>query len=315
METTNLKYRNVNGWKIPYNQSIGIFPILTFGINKRINEKKAVNLAITGEAGIGKSYSAIQLAMMLDSKFNIDEQVVFNLKEFMEAVIYLKTGKPIVFDEPSYAIGKHDWYKQINNALRKTIESFRYKLHPLIIPIISLSLLDKTVRSFLLQYLIVLTDRGEGRVYSLSPAQFGEDKTYYNRICDWNFKLYSENCIKDSCLSCIEIKECTEWRAIYERKKASIQEERYTDVLREAIAMEDKVKKANVTTEDVLEKMEENFSELVLTQKKRIDQTSIKILLEKHLHIHVTDRKAEEYSKRFMQKFPDFIQRFNTEKS
>lgn len=101
----NLKHRNIQGWNVPYNQAIGVYPIFTLSIRKRINAKKAVNIAITGEAGVSKSYCGIQLAMLLDKKFSIDKQVVFDLKEFMTAVIKLRSGKPIVFDEPSYAIG------------------------------------------------------------------------------------------------------------------------------------------------------------------------------------------------------------------
>lgn len=308
-QTTKFKYRNIGGWKVPYNQAIGVFPIFTLSIRNRINEKKAVNIAITGEAGIGKSYTATQLAMMLDPNFDISKQVVFNLKEFMEAVLNLKTGKPIVFDEPSYAIGKHDWYKQVNNALRKTMESFRYKLHPLIIPIISISLLDKTVRSFLIQYQVVLRDRGEGRVYALSADQFGQDKTYYNRICDWSFKLYIENCSEESCLGCKTIEDCTEWRAIYERKKASIQEQRYTDVLREAIADEERQTKNTTSTKKMVETLYEYRADLGYTLRGFIELTSIRIIIERELGFELGDRKITELRKRLTLKYPSLDRR------
>ena len=35
----------------------------------------------------------------------------------------MKMGKCIVFDEPSYALGKRDWYKEIQKVLVHTIES------------------------------------------------------------------------------------------------------------------------------------------------------------------------------------------------
>jgi len=305
------KYLRIGQYKYPYDVDRGIYPIFQLSIRKRINAKKAVNIAITGEAGIGKSYGAITLAQSLDPKFDIDTQVVFNLKGFMEAVMNLKSGRPIVFDEPSYAIGKHDWYKNVNNALRKTMESFRYKLHPLIIPIISISLLDKTVRSYLLQYHVILSDRGKGRAYALSADQYGKDKTYYTTICDWHFSLLKEKCKEDSCLGCKTLPECNEWMAKYERKKNTIQEERYMDVLREAIAEEDRVKQSKLTIDDVLQKIAEHANELTLTQRKRIDRVSLKVLIEKHLHTVISDRKSEEYAKRFMLKHPDFIEKFS----
>jgi len=242
----------VAGHEIPYNTAEGIYPLLLMSIGKRINAKKAVNIAITGEAGVGKSYFAIQLARKIDKDFDIDKQVVFDFKEFLEAVIDLKMGKPIVFDEPSYAISKHDWYKQINNALRKTIESFRFKVHPLIIPVINIELLDKTVRSYLLQYHVILTDRGRGTAYRLNASQF-EAKNYRSAICNLEWKLYKQICTRESCLGCRDLKDCFEWPAVYERKKALVQEERYEDSLNEAYESERK----RMTDEQIVEALTE----------------------------------------------------------
>ena len=75
----------------------------------------ATNVVFTGEPGIGKSYMAIAVARMLEGlttegkdRFSVD-QVVFTFSEFMDLVLRLKSGKIIVFDEPSYAIGKREW--------------------------------------------------------------------------------------------------------------------------------------------------------------------------------------------------------------
>jgi hypothetical protein len=54
-----------------------------------------------------------KLTSARDKNFSIEKQVVFSFREFLEAVLELKSGKPIVFDEPSYAISKHDWRARI----------------------------------------------------------------------------------------------------------------------------------------------------------------------------------------------------------
>ena len=95
---------------------------------------------MTGEAGVGKSYLAFVLALLLDKKFGVD-QIVYTYSDYMRLLRGLPMGRVIVFDEPSYAMGKRDWYKQINKVLVQTIESQRFKVHPLIIPIINKSLL------------------------------------------------------------------------------------------------------------------------------------------------------------------------------
>lgn len=201
-------------------------PYFTNMLLHRVKSKLATNIVVVGQAGIGKSYIATQIARHLDRTFTID-QVVFTYKEFLDLVLQLKMGKPIVFDEPSYAMGKRDWYKDLNKVLVQTIESFRFKVHPLIIPIINKSLLDKTIRNHLIQYQVLVYDRGKARVYKISPSQFTE-KVYAQHVCSLRYGMMDYNlCNKNSCLGCKDIDSCNVFRAQYERKKASIQEQRY----------------------------------------------------------------------------------------
>ncbi len=229
----------VNYWGRGFyvDSALGVYPRFSMAIRRRVKQKRATNVTITGEGGIGKTYTAIDLCRLLSRRFTID-QVVFGYYDFLKAVLRTRMGVPIVFDEPSYAMSKRDWYKQINQALVKTIESFRFKVHPLFIPIINKSLLDKTVRSYLLQYHIHIRDRGRGSVYSLSPSQF-EDKTYQIFFCKIRFPMFDRHlCNKDSCLGCDYLfnqeQPCQIFRAQYERKKDGTQEERYEQDLVEA---------------------------------------------------------------------------------
>jgi hypothetical protein len=222
---------------------LGVYPRFSLTIRKRVKQKRATNVTITGEGGIGKTYTAIDICRLLSGRFKID-QVVFGYYDFLKAVLRTRMGVPIVFDEPSYAMSKREWYKQINQALVKTIESFRFKVHPLFIPIINKSLLDKTVRSYLLQYHIHVQDRGRGLVYQLSPSQF-EDKTYQYFFCKIRFPMFDRHlCNKDSCLGCEYLfnqdQPCQIFRAQYERKKDETQEERYEQDLLEAKRKEGK---------------------------------------------------------------------------
>ena len=237
MPKKTVKPQNYWGRGFYVDSSLGVYPRFSMAIRKRVKQKRATNVTVTGEGGIGKTYMAIELARLLSRRFTID-QVVFGYYDFLKAVLRTRMGVPIVFDEPSYAMSKRDWYKQINQALVKTIESFRFKVHPLFIPIINKSLLDKTVRSYLLQYHIHLRDRGMGNVYSLSPSQF-EDKTYQIFFCKLRFPMFDRHlCNKDSCLGCEYLfnqeEPCQIFRAQYERKKDETQEERYEQDLVEA---------------------------------------------------------------------------------
>ena len=230
---SDLAIVNYHGWKMLQSNEAAVGPYFSNTIMARIHQKKSTNITVVGEAGIGKSYMAINIARMLEGKtasgedrFSV-EQIVFNYKDFMDLVLMLKPGKVIIFDEPSYSLSHRDWYKELQSALVKTIESMRYKIHPLIIPVINSNLLDKTIREYLISFQVVMTERGKGTVYRIKPSQFNE-KIYREYLCELHYRMFDRDvCSKDTCLSCNQLDKCTIFRAQYERKKASIQEERY----------------------------------------------------------------------------------------
>jgi hypothetical protein len=245
-EKSELKLVAYNGFRVLQSKALGIGPYFFNALAHRIHEKMATNVVFTGEPGIGKSYMAIQTARVLEGltkngkdRFSID-QVVFTFSEFMDAVLRLKSGKIIVFDEPSYAIGKREWYRDLNQALTKTIESFRFKVHPLFIPVVNKCLLDKTVRDHLIQFQVNVIGRGRGTVYRLKASQFME-KTYHEHFCQLHYRMFdAELCHKDTCLDCNEIETCMVFRAQYERKKAEIQDSRYESAKEQAERVESK---------------------------------------------------------------------------
>jgi ABC-type dipeptide/oligopeptide/nickel transport system ATPase component len=113
----------------------GYYPLFSLELNRRVVNKEACVVVVVGEAGTGKSYLAMQLARNINKRFNVD-QIIFTYSEYCEELANTRhVGIPIVFDEPSYAMGKREWYKEINQALVKTIESQRFMVRPLIFSI------------------------------------------------------------------------------------------------------------------------------------------------------------------------------------
>lgn len=251
MKQPVLKKRNIAGKEFLYNRDLGIGPYFTHEIRKRVRKKKANNIVVVGEAGEGKSYTALQIARNIDPWFGSLSskyvkydpeyglpQVVFTYKQYGDILLKLGMGKAIVFDEPSYAMGKREWYKQINQALVKTVESQRFLVKPLIIPIINQSLLDKTIRSYLIQFMVVMHDRGKGVIYRIQPSQF-QDKVYKKFFCKFRYGLMdNDKCNKDSCLGCKKKETCLLLRARYERKKRDIQLDRYAQDMEEVAMIE-----------------------------------------------------------------------------
>lgn len=289
---------NIHGYAYEYDPATGRIPRFTWEILKRIHKKMATNVAFVGEPGIGKSYMAIQIARVVDPKFTID-QVVFSYSEFMKAV-NLPLGRAIVFDEPSYALSHRTWYKEVQQALTRTLESFRFKVHPTFFPIINLNLLDKTVRQHLIQFQVVVTDRGKARVYRLESSH-AEDKLYRHHICNLEMPLMDyEVCSRDTCLGCIELSTCNVFRAQYERKKAFIQETRYKHEYEEAKRLESK----EFSFKDILRIAYEKRSEYTNPDTKKISAAKLKLALREE-GITVGINKAYEVKLALEKQYPN----------
>ncbi len=229
-QTSDLKRINHHGWNMLQSERLGIGPYFQNTLQHRINRKASYQHRCLRRSWHRKVLQCDRHRQDLEGltpsgedRFKVD-QIVFDYAGFMELVLKLKAGKIIVFDEPSYALSKREWYKQLNQALCQTIESFRFKIHPLILPVINKSLLDKTVRDHLLQFQIVVHDRGHATVYRLRPSQFIE-KIYHERTCELVYRRAdSDQCQRESCLDCPQLMTCNLFYAQYERRKASIQE-------------------------------------------------------------------------------------------
>ena len=289
---------NIGGWEFYVNASRGLFPVFSYIIKGRIKRKKAINMVFVGEPGEGKSYECWEFFRVIDKRFGID-QVVFKYGEYMKQIILLKMGRPVMFDEPSYAMSKRNWYKEINKALVFTIESVRFKVHPLGIPIINMNLLDKTLRTYLIQYMIQMIDRGKARVYRLFSKQH-EEGYYRYHLCDLIYGLQDrEECNRDTCLDCGKIDKCEVFRAQYERKKRDIQDKRYADSLQQFTEKESK------------ELRDKDIEQLLLTVIPRIqnkkgepDPTQIRIVLEDDWNITIGRNRSYKIAKGLEIRYP-----------
>lgn len=295
--TTKKKVNSIRGWKVKVNKEQGIVPFFSWRLAQRRTDKLATNIVITGEAGIGKSYTGLDLARLLDKDFSID-QVVFTYPDFMELVLTLPLGRPIVFDEPSYAMGKRQWYKQLNQALVRTIESFRFKVHPLFIPIINMNLLDKTVRQYLVQYMAYMTNRGRGMVYELKPNQWKDDSYHYH-IGNLKYGMLKKKCNKKTCLGCRQLKTCGELYAQYERKKARVQENRYSRELDESLRTDSQ----KMTDEEIETKLYPLQNEY--TENGKIDHDLLRIVAKEKLKLTIGYNRTYRIKKLLKYHHPD----------
>lgn len=256
-----LKWMWWHGKRIPYNPSLGVTLNWLNHIQGRITKKLSTKIIIVGEAGLSKTYTAISIAKFFNPSFSVD-QIIFGHKDYLELTLKLRTGKWIILDEPSYVIGHRRWFSEVNQILVQSIESDRYKVHPLIIPIISKDLLDKVVREHLIQFMIIMYDLGKGTIYKLTRDHFN-DRVLYRyvgklRILTPLHEL--KECKRTTCLGCRKLSDCNKfiWPQ-YERKRNLIQTQRYTQGISRIEAKEQKRK----TYRELFDEAKERISELL----------------------------------------------------
>jgi ABC-type dipeptide/oligopeptide/nickel transport system ATPase component len=280
-----IQIMNFNGWQTVISKSLGIRPFFSQMIRFRVANKLCTNIVITGEPGIGKSYMAIDIARTIEGlmtdgrdRFTVD-QIVFRHSQYMEIIIKLKMGRGIVFDEPSYSLGKRDWFNEVQKVLVHTLESQRFLVHPLYLPIINMALLDKTIRQYLIQFQIHVVGRGHGIVYRLKPSQSSE-KVYRYQMGHLYFRMFDNNrCKKDTCLGCKHLDPCPIFRAQYERKKRAIQMERYEQAKEQASQKESLDLTDQQIETIILDAMQTPNAMEFKTEKGMLDVTALRLYL------------------------------------
>lgn len=277
---------NWNGYVTLTNSELGVAPYFQMSIRSRMNRELAVNVVVTGEAGISKSYTAWGMCRAFSRRFSVDD-IVSKYSEYMASIMASnRKGVPIGFDEPQYAASNRDWYNQLNKALVKTITSQRFRLRPVFIPIINLNLLDKVLRSYLIQFHVHVLNRGSGVVYALEASQF-EEKLYRTRLCRIRYGLFDFKCGVKSCLTCKQSEVCDKFRAAYERKKATWQNERDEG---QKEAAESNEAKETLSDQKMAECLYDNLS--LIYVKDKINTAAIRHVIRTKLKATIGDKKA-----------------------
>lgn len=190
------------------NYDAGIYPFFRDILKTRITQGKANVILVCGEPGIGKSYLLLKLFTAIDPTFNVD-RVCWDYPQFHKAIQKLKRGQCIMLDESAWAVHMRDWHQQVNRAIVKLLQTWRFMMIPLGISTINANLLDKTVRRYLLSFKLIVTDRGYAKIYRIQASQF-KDEVYHHNLGELYTGLPDKTLID-----------------VYEAKKAKYQKEQY----------------------------------------------------------------------------------------
>ena len=107
-------------------------------IKKRVDNNLNFVALFTGDTGVGKSWSAIEIARQIDPEFDSIRQVAFNFSGLMRAInkfnnpglddeLYNKKYKVVIFDEAQTDVNRHEWQSKTNKFLNYVLSTFRHQ--------------------------------------------------------------------------------------------------------------------------------------------------------------------------------------------
>jgi len=222
------RWMNYHGFKIMVGPSRSPFFLLE--IDRAIRKQESCIIIWAGAPGAGKSYSAMRIAKMIDKDFDPDRQIVFTSAELLELLAPISTplhrGQVIMVDEAQFVMGSRNWYENVQRELMSNIQSVRSRGFIILIIALSIDVLDKIVREFILSHFCFQEDRGKFVAYRLWKPRFGGNQrsrrmgTIHVQLPD------SYLCSYPTCLTCDWRDVCVTDRARYERKKRLFIEDR-----------------------------------------------------------------------------------------
>ena len=175
----------------------------------------------------------------------------------------LKRGSCIIIDEAAYSIGARRWYESTQKDLMEAIESIRSRGYVIIIVSLHPSLLDVVIRKFMVNFLIVVEDRGKCTVYHQYMLRF-LDELHRSKFLTLTLQMPGyESCSSPTCLTCKHRTYCHNIRAVYERAKAKFVLGMTESARNSAeIDAEKMVKRIPVSNEDYVTKLHEDIAQL-----------------------------------------------------
>ena len=115
-------------------------------IRDRLNKNKNVLIAIVGETGSGKSWSALSLAERVDEDFSIEQVSVGDPERFIEILDNVRNKDAVIFDEAGVGMPSREWQSLQNRVLGYILQTFRVMNLCVIFTMPHISFIDKQAR-------------------------------------------------------------------------------------------------------------------------------------------------------------------------
>lgn len=307
-EVGDFKLFNWHGFKIVTGRGKSSF--ILDEIQYRRKKIKQNAIVVVGQPGEGKSYFALRLAQVLDPRFNLYKQIVFERTHLLWLLgpnTPLKMGQVIIIDEAQFIAGARRWYEDVQKDVMEHIEAIRSKGFVVIIVALHLNLLDKIIRKYVLTKMMLMRERGEAVVYSLHTPPF-QDKLWKSRMGFMSLQLPDfEKCSYANCLICKYLDKCMTVRAVYERLKKKFLDK--MSLQSQSKAAERERKKIRLDFNDLVQKAVDQRDKFVFTSRGKLEPESVRLIFEDEYGLNLGTSEINRVLKRGKIKHPKIFVR------
>jgi hypothetical protein len=215
-------------------------------------------MIICGGTGSGKSYTALTIARMINSNFDVSKHVVFRVESFMELLNSgtIKRGDVIVWDEAGVGIPAREWYTISNKAINYVLQTFRHLNLCVIFTTPSFDYVDKQTRLLFHVYIetVVIDFKNQRVVVKVMENQFNPAMGKEYKKYMWSDGVKMER-ISIGKPSDIMIKK-------YEKIKKIFSNQLREDVQRDVEVAKATIKHRRITDADIMKDIKEKGIEL-----------------------------------------------------
>lgn len=150
-------------------------------LKKRIRSKRQNIIAVVGGTGSGKSTLAIQLCRRIDCKWDLAENYIYSTEDLKRKLSRPDSSPINLFDEGSVSLNSSNSMQKDDKMMVVLFDTMRSRGWTTIICIPSLDSLNKRIRTYHLDYLIMCPNSTPLRGYD----KRGFAKIYEHVLRDW----------------------------------------------------------------------------------------------------------------------------------
>jgi len=327
-------YKGTNRWMkhsgFKIEVGVGRSPFFLNEMSRRRRLMLPSTMLLKGDPGIGKTYSALRIAEMIDPLFKVTVNMPMDRLSMLNLIgadSPLKRDAVIIVDEAQFTTGSRSWANKDQRALMEIMQSVRSRGYIFIFVALSDRNIDSQLRNDILDFRLDVMGRGKVRVYSLYNDFHGNSRS--SKLGELRLLLPGfEGCSDPACLICkssglpmnkesttrwerrsewrsMGYRPCMNMRAVYERRKRDNLDRRNSELEQQQTTIIEASEGLNENS--AVELIRANIETIGRVRGGRLNVDNIAFTLSELLGTTVTPNAAAKLRKKFEFKYPDLM--------